>query len=93
MKCPVEKLLARGQRNLLKEWLRYVESLSDEEDMVHAYEPDSRRNISDDEEKRSLEDLTDCQVGSRKFQIFQVGREKEMRLSKSIGISEVISYQ
>jgi hypothetical protein len=42
---------------------------------------------------RSLEDLIDCQVGSRKFPISQVGREKEMRLSESLGSSEVSSCQ
>jgi hypothetical protein len=42
---------------------------------------------------RSLEDLIDCQVGSRKFPICQVGREKEMRLSESLGSSEVSSCQ
>jgi hypothetical protein len=42
-------------------------------------------------EMRSLEDLIDCQVDSRKFPIFQVGREKEMRLSESFGSSEVSS--
>jgi hypothetical protein len=29
-------------------------------------------------------DLIDCQVGSRKLSNFQVGRGKEMRLSKSL---------
>jgi hypothetical protein len=38
-------------------------------------------------------DLIDCQVGSRKFPNFQVGREKEMRLSKSLESSEVSSCQ
>jgi hypothetical protein len=32
--------------------------------------------------------LMDCQVGSRKFQNCQVGRGKEMRLSKSLMNSE-----
>jgi hypothetical protein len=38
-------------------------------------------------------DLIDCQVGSRKFPNFQVGRGKEMRLSKSLMNSEESSYQ
>jgi hypothetical protein len=38
-------------------------------------------------------DLIDYQVGSRKFPICQVGREKEMRLFESLGISEVSSCQ
>jgi hypothetical protein len=38
-------------------------------------------------------DLIDYQVGSRKFPNCEVGREKEMILSKSIGRSEVSSSQ
>jgi hypothetical protein len=38
-------------------------------------------------------DLIDCQVGSREFPNFQVGREKEMRLSESLRSSEVSSCQ
>jgi hypothetical protein len=38
-------------------------------------------------------DLIDCQVGSRKFPNCQVGRGKEMRLSKSLKDSEVSSCQ
>jgi hypothetical protein len=77
----------------LRGWLRYVESLRDEEEMVHMCEPGAGRNLSDDEEERSSSDLTDCQVGSRKFPFFQVGREKEMSLFESLGSSEVISCQ
>jgi hypothetical protein len=51
LEWPVKKLLARGQQKLLKEWLRYVESLRDEEDIVHAYEPEVGRNLNDDEER------------------------------------------
>jgi hypothetical protein len=42
---------------------------------------------------RSLEDLIDCQVGNKKFPIYQVGREKEMRLFESLESSEVSSCQ
>jgi hypothetical protein len=37
-KWQVKELLARRQRRLLKEWLRYVESLREEEYMVHVCE-------------------------------------------------------
>jgi hypothetical protein len=37
--------------------------------VVHVCELESGRNLSDDEEKRSLEDLKDCQVGSEEFSI------------------------
>jgi hypothetical protein len=48
----------------LRGWLRYVESLRVEEEMVHVCEPEAGINLSDDEEKeRSNRDLIDCQVG------------------------------
>jgi hypothetical protein len=62
--------------------------------VVHTCESETGRNLSDVEnEMRSLEDLIDCQVGNRKFPIFQVGREKEMRLFESLRSSEVSSCQ
>jgi hypothetical protein len=87
----VKKFLARRQQRLLRGWMRYVESLKDEEEMVHMCEPETGRNLSDDEEERSSRDLIDCQVGNKKFPIFQVGRENEMRLFESLGSSEVSS--
>jgi hypothetical protein len=59
VKWPVKKLLARGQRRLLKEWLRYVEILKDIEEMVHACEPEAGINLND-EEKGSVSDLINC---------------------------------
>jgi hypothetical protein len=60
-KWPVNKLLARRQRRLLKEWMRYVESLRDIEEVVHVCEPKIGRNLSDvEDELRSLDDLKDC---------------------------------
>jgi hypothetical protein len=60
---------------MLKGWLRYVESLKSEEEVVHICEPEAGRNLSDDQEKRSLDDLRDCQVGSEESLYFQVGNE------------------
>jgi hypothetical protein len=40
-----------------------VESLRDEEEMVHACEPEAGRNLSDDEEERLSGDIIDFQVG------------------------------
>jgi hypothetical protein len=62
----------------LKEWLRYVESLRDEEDMVHVCEPEVGRNLSDDEEEISLEDLMNCQVGRVEIPYFQVGKGEKV---------------
>jgi hypothetical protein len=55
--------------------LRHVESLRSEEEVVHICEPEAGRNLSDDEEKRSLDDLRNCQVGSEELSSFQVGNE------------------
>jgi hypothetical protein len=51
--------------------------------VVHICELEAGRNLSDDEENRSLEDLRDCQVG----------RGKEVILFESIESSEVSSCQ
>jgi hypothetical protein len=71
----VKKLLARGQRRLLRRWLRYMKSLRATEEMVHACEPEAGRNLSDDEEERSLEDLMNCQGGSEESSICKEGNE------------------
>jgi hypothetical protein len=71
----------------LKEWLRYVESLRYEEDMVHVCELETGRNLSDiEDELRSLEDLKDCQEGRTK----NLGCQKanEMR-----SLEDLIDYQ
>jgi hypothetical protein len=74
--------------------MRCVRNLGDREGVVHTCELETGRNLSDDkDEMRSLEDLIECQVGSRKFPISQAGREKEMRLYETIGSSEVSSCQ
>jgi hypothetical protein len=50
--------LARGQRRLLKIWLRHAENLNEpEEEVVHVCEPKSGKNISDDEEERLVSGL------------------------------------
>jgi hypothetical protein len=69
VKWLVKELLAQRQWKLLKEWLRYVEDLRVEEEVVHVCEPEAGRNLSDDEEKRSLEYIRDYQAGSEEFSI------------------------
>jgi hypothetical protein len=66
-KWSVKKLLAKGQQRLLIGWLRHVERLRGEQEMVHIYEPEAGRNLSNDEEERSLEDLLNCQEGSEEI--------------------------
>jgi hypothetical protein len=75
VKWPVKILLARGQQRLLRVWLRYVESLKGEEDMVHICEPETGKSLSDDEEKRSSRDLINYQVSSEESSDCQVGNE------------------
>jgi hypothetical protein len=52
---------------MLRRWLRYVESLRATKEMVHTYEPEDGRNISDDEEERSVSGLINCQEGRDEF--------------------------
>jgi hypothetical protein len=64
VKWPIKKFLAKGQQRMLRGWMRYVESLRDEEEVVHIYEPEAGKSLSDDEEKRSEKGLRSYQVGS-----------------------------
>jgi hypothetical protein len=56
-------------------WLRHAESLRDEEEMVQVCELEVGRNLSDEDELRSLEDLRDCQEGKTKIPNCQEGNE------------------
>jgi hypothetical protein len=58
---------------LLKRWLRHVENPKDTEEMVHICEPETRRNLNDEEEVRSVMDLINCQEGRSELSSFQVG--------------------
>jgi hypothetical protein len=76
VKWPIKELLARGQKRLLKIWLRYTESLRDEEEMVHICEPETEKNLSDEEEERSDGDLVNRQMGRGELSNCQVGNGK-----------------
>jgi hypothetical protein len=65
LKWPVKILLARRQQSLLRVWLRYVEILMDIEEMVHIFDLEDGKSLSDDEEKRSNKGLRNCQVGNK----------------------------
>jgi hypothetical protein len=76
VKWPVRNCWPEDNK-LLKRWLRHVENLSDtEEELIHICEPETGRNLSDEEEKRSDEDLINCQVGGNGLSSFQVGNGK-----------------
>jgi hypothetical protein len=64
VKLPIKKLLARGKQKLLRVWLKYVESIIGEHEMVHICEPETRKSLSDGEEKRSEKGLRNCPVSS-----------------------------
>jgi len=51
-KWPIKRLLAKGQHQLLNRWLRYVEILKGEEEVVHICELETGKILKDDEEKR-----------------------------------------
>jgi hypothetical protein len=76
-KWPVKELMVRGQRRLLRKWLRYAENLkAKEEKMVHVCEPETGRGLDDFEnELGSTEDLKHCQEGREEIPDFQVGNE------------------
>ena len=77
VKWLVQKLLARKQQQELRKWLRHAKTLSDtEEELIHICEPETGRNLSDEEEKRSVEDLINCQEGRNGLSSCQVGNRK-----------------
>jgi hypothetical protein len=56
--------------------LRHAKDLNEpEEKVVHVCEPEAGRNLSDEDELRSLEDLRDCQEGRTEISNCQVGNE------------------
>jgi hypothetical protein len=57
----VKRLVARGQQNFLKRWMRYVEILRDEEGVIQICEPEIGRHLSDEDKVRSDKDLINCQ--------------------------------
>jgi hypothetical protein len=75
----------------LRRWLRYVKILKAIEEMVHVCELEDGRNLSDDEEKRSLEDLVNCQEGSEESSDCQMGNE--MRSSDDLRDCQVSSEE
>ena len=77
VKWPLKELLTRGQRKMLRRWLRHTENLSDtEEELIHICEPETRRNLGDEEKERSDEDLINYQVGGNGLPSCQVGNGK-----------------
>jgi hypothetical protein len=72
-KCHVWKLLARGQQQVLKRWLRYVGNLSDEGKRCGK----SLIGFQVSNEKGSM-DLINCQEGRGDIPNFQVGKGGEM---------------
>jgi hypothetical protein len=83
-KWPVKELMLKGQRRLLKRWLRYAENLKAiEEKMTYVCEPETGRGLDEFEsEMGSVEYLKDFQEGREKITVFQVGNE--MRLLQGL---------
>jgi hypothetical protein len=82
-KWSVKELMSRRQRRLLRRWLRHAEKLNRPEERVHICEPETGRNLSDDEDEMgSAEDLKHCQEGREEIPDFQVG--KELRSTKDL---------
>jgi hypothetical protein len=65
--------MVKGQRRLLKRWLRYAENLNGpEEEMVQVCELETGRDLS---EMGSFEDLKNYQEGREEIPVFQAGKE------------------
>jgi hypothetical protein len=75
VKWPIQEIVGQRTTKVVERWLRYVESLRGEEEVVHICEPEAGKSLSDDEEKRSEKDLRNCQVGSEELSSCQ----REMR--------------
>jgi hypothetical protein len=57
----------------MRMWLRNTKNLNEpEEELIHIYEPETEINLSDEEERRSYEDLINCQVGENGLSSCQV---------------------
>jgi hypothetical protein len=96
VKWPVQKLLARGHQRLLRVWMRYVQNLRGEEEMVHICEPKTGRHLNDDEEKRSKKSLKNCQVSSEELSGCQKGNEKRSMIDLKdyqVGSEESSDFQ
>jgi hypothetical protein len=89
IKWHVQKLLARKEQQIVRRWLREVETLSDTGKVVHICEPEVRKSLSDEgsncqggNRKRSTIDLINFQEGRDENSDFQVGNE--MRSSEDL---------
>jgi hypothetical protein len=79
MKWPVREMLIIRYHKLLKEWLRYVETLKAiEEELVQICEPEIGESLNDLESKmRSIDDLMDYQEGrEEEIPVFHEGNDK-----------------
>jgi hypothetical protein len=72
---PVKELMARRQRRMLRGWLRHAENLDGPKEMVQVCEPEIGRNLGEEDELGSVEDLKDCQEGREEIPNCQVGKE------------------
>jgi hypothetical protein len=64
-------IVVQRTTKVVEMWLRYVEILRGEEEMVHICEPEAGKSLSDDEQKRSEKGLRNCQVRSEELSGFQ----------------------
>jgi hypothetical protein len=74
VKWPVQQLVSRRKKNVLRRWLRKDKDLNDIEDMVCICETNIVRNLNDEEE-RLVEDLIDYE-GKYEHSYFTLGNNK-----------------
>jgi hypothetical protein len=73
-KWPVKELMATRQHSFLRGWLRYAKNLDRPKEMVQICEPETGRDLGEENKMGSAEDLRNCQEGREEIFNFQVGK-------------------
>jgi hypothetical protein len=83
-KWPVKELMVRGQRRLLKRWLRYAENLkATEEKMIYVCEPETGRGL-DDFEEMNWDQLRISSTARRAEKKFQISRWATVEITEDL---------
>jgi hypothetical protein len=67
VRWPFKELMARKQRRLLKVWLRHAENLDGPKEMVQICEPETGRDLGEENKMGSVEGLKNCQEGKEEI--------------------------
>jgi hypothetical protein len=75
VKWPVKELMAKRQCRMLRGWLRHTENLDGPKEMVHICEPETEKNLDEEDKMGSAKDLKNCQVGRIEIPNCHEGKE------------------